>query len=181
VTSGTFLVFSSAIVSGVLALSVVLRRDRSLAHWAFSAGMLVFAAANCLYGLALGSGDSEKILFWQGAHWAVLSLLPGPWLLFSLCYSRGNYREFVKRWKFPLAVAFLTPPLLAIVCWHFITDRIFQDTNNHWMMPLGVPGIILDALLLLSVLAVLMNLERTYRAAVGTMRWQTTPRKQLAN
>src|SRR6185312_15513588 len=133
-------------VSGVLALSVVVRRDRSLAHWAFSAGMLVFAATNCLYGFALASADSEKIVHWQSAHWVALALIPGPWLLFSLCYSRGNYREFVKRWKFALAIAFLAPPLLSIVCWNFITDRIFHE-SNHWILPLGVPGIILDALL----------------------------------
>ena len=171
-TSGTFLVFSSAIVSGILALSVVARRDRSPAHWAFSAGMLVFAAANCLYGLALGSADSEKILLWQNAHWLALSLIPGPWLLFSLCYSRGNYREFLKRWSFPLALAFLVPPILSAVCWDLVTDRIRQDDNHHWLLRLGTPGIVLNLLLLLSVLVVLMNLERTYRAAVGTMRWR---------
>ena len=86
-TSGTFLVFGSAIVSGILALSVIVRRDRSLAHWAFSAGMLVFAAANCVYGFELASTNSEKILNWQSAHWLALAFIPGPWLLFSLSYS----------------------------------------------------------------------------------------------
>jgi putative PEP-CTERM system histidine kinase len=172
VTSGTFLVFSSAIVSGILALSVVVRRDRTLAQWAFSAGMLVFAAVNGLYGFQLATPDSEKIVLWQNAHWLALALLPGPWLLFSLSYSRGNYREFLKRWSSALAIAFLVPPLLAIFGWDLTTLSIRQDENHHWLLRLGTPGVVLNVLLLLAVLVVLMNLERTYRAAVGTMRWR---------
>jgi len=172
VTSGTFLVFSSAFVSGILALSVVVRRDRSLAHWAFSAGMLVFAAANCLYGFALGSSTPGKIALWQNAHWVALAFLPGPWLLFSLSYSRGNYREFLKRWSFPLAIAFLVPPIISVFSWDLISTLPEQDGNQHWLMGLRTPGVILNVFLLLSALVVLMNLERTYRAAVGTMRWR---------
>ena len=171
-TSGTFLVFTGAFVSFVLALSVVVRRDRSLAHWAFSAGMLVFAAVNGLYGFELGSFDPQKIAVFQNAHWVALALIPGPWLLFSLSYSRGNYREFLKRWSFVLAFAFLVPPAVAVFGWDLTTTAIHQDENQHWLLRLGTPGIVLNLLLLLSVLAVLMNLERTYRAAVGTMRWR---------
>ena len=57
------------------------------------------------------------------------------------------------------------------VCWDFTTATIHQE-NHHWVMRLGAPGIVLNLLLLLSALVVLMNLERTYRAAVGTMRWR---------
>jgi putative PEP-CTERM system histidine kinase len=150
----------------------VVRRDRSLAHWAFSAGMLVFAAVNCLYGFELGSSDSQKIAAWQNAHWLALALIPGPWLLFSLTYSRGNYREFLKRWSFVLAFAFLVPPAVAVFGWDLTTISIHQDENQHWLLGLGPLGFVLNLLLLLSALVVLMNLERTYRAAVGTMRWR---------
>ena len=39
----------------------------------------------------------------------IKSFLPGIWLLFSITYSRGNYREFVFKWKYTLAAAFLLP------------------------------------------------------------------------
>jgi putative PEP-CTERM system histidine kinase len=40
------------------------------------------------------------------------------------------------------------------------------------MFGLGIPGIVLNLLFLLGSVLVLMNLERTYRAAVGTMLWR---------
>jgi len=40
------------------------------------------------------------------------------------------------------------------------------------MFRLGIPGTVLNLLVLLAVVLVLMNLERTYRAAVGTMLWR---------
>src|SRR6202012_1847826 len=52
------------------------------------------------------------------------------------------------------------------------TTAIRQDENHHWLLGLGTPGVVLNLLLLFSALVVLMNLERTYRAAVGTMRWR---------
>ncbi len=171
-TSGTFLAFASAAFSGVLALSVLVRRDRSLAHWAFSCGMLVLAGVNCAYGFELGSIEPKKILAWQNGLWLALALLPGPWLLFSLTYARGNYREFLKRWNFALAFAFLVPPAISIFAWDLTVATIRQDENNHWLVGLATPGAVLNLLLLLSALLVLMNLERTYRAAVGTMRWR---------
>ncbi len=181
--NGTYLAYASAFVSGALALSVVVRRNRGLAHWAFTAGMLVFAAANVLYGLELRSGGTGKVMetgeigvslnTWQNAEWLALSLLPGPWLLFSLTYARGNYREFLKRWSFALAIAFLVPISLALFSWDLTTTSIGQDESNlHWLLQLGVAGFTLNLLQLVTAVLVLMNLERTYRAAVGTMRWR---------
>jgi putative PEP-CTERM system histidine kinase len=173
VTSGTILAYASACVSGALALTVVARRNRSLAHWSFSAGMLVFAAVNVFYALELGSSQPEKIVSWQNAEWVALAMLPGPWLLFSLTYARGNYREFLKRWNFVLAIAFLVPVTLSIFFWDLtITTITFGEANHHWLLRMATSGYILNLLLLFAALLVLMNLERTYRAAVGTMRWR---------
>jgi putative PEP-CTERM system histidine kinase len=173
VTSGTFLAFSSAFVSGALALSVVAQRKRSLAHWAFSGGMLVFAAVNCLYGFELGSATASAIRSWHNAEWFALALLPGPWLLFSLTYARGNYIEFLRKWSSVLVIAFLVPLTLSIVFWNLTVAAPKQvEGSDHWLLRLTTPGFILNLLLVFTSLIVLMNLERTYRAAVGTMRWR---------
>jgi putative PEP-CTERM system histidine kinase len=173
VTHGNFLAFASAFVSGALALAVVARRGRSLAHWAFTIGMLVFAAANVIYGFELEAAPPAGIASWQNAEWLALSLLPGPWLLFSLTYARGNYREFLKRWSFVLVLAFVAPVTLAVFFRDLAVAKVvLSETNQHWMLRLGTAGFLLNLLLLLSALLVLMNLERTYRAAVGTMRWR---------
>ena len=149
------------------------RRNRSLAHWSFSAGMLVFAVANIFCGLELSSSEPAAIIAWQNAEWVALSLLPGPWLLFSLTYARGNYLEFLKKWSFVLVIAFLVPVTLSLFFWDLtVTTITFTESNRHWLLRIAASGYILNLLLLFAVLLVLMNLERTYRAAVGTMRWR---------
>ena len=40
------------------------------------------------------------------------------------------------------------------------------------MFGLGMPGLVFNLFCLVGWVLVLMNLERTYRAAVGTMRWR---------
>jgi len=167
------LAFASAVVSAALALAVAARRKRTPAHWAFSAGMLVFAVANVFYGFQMACSEPADVIAWQNAKWIALSALPGPWLLFSLIYARGNYREFLKKWSFALAVAFLVPLALSIFFWDLTVTKISQvEQSQHWILELAASGIVLDVLLLLTALLVLMNLERTYRAAVGTMRWR---------
>ena len=172
-TSGSFLAFASAFVSGALALSVVARRNRSLAHWAFALGMVVFAVVNCLYGFELRCSTSDAIASWQNAEWAALAMLPGPWLLFSLTFARGNYREFLKKWSAVLVISFVVPIALAIFFWDLTIAAIARnESNQHWLLQLAPSGFVLNLILLLSAVIVLMNLERTYRAAVGTMRWR---------
>ena len=46
------------------------------------------------------------------------------------------------------------------------------SAGDHWILRLGGPGIVLHLLFLLSAILVLMNLERTFRSSVGTMRWR---------
>jgi len=170
---GPFLAYASAFVSGALAVSVVVRRNRLLAHVAFAVGMFMFAVANVLYGFELSSAEAGRISEWQNAEWLALSLLPGPWILFSLTYARGNYREFVKKWTFVLAIAFLMPASLALFSWDLTIASIGQDeVTGHWLLRLGIYGSVLNLMLLATAVIVLMNLERTYRAAVGTMRWR---------
>jgi putative PEP-CTERM system histidine kinase len=47
-----------------------------------------------------------------------------------------------------------------------------QNITGHWIFGLGIPGDVLNCLFLLGAVFVLINLERTFRASVGTMRWR---------
>jgi putative PEP-CTERM system histidine kinase len=101
-----------------------------------------------------------------------MSVLPGIWLFFSLTYARGNYAEFLKRWRLVLVAAFLLPVGLVILFGNHLIISAGQTETGHWMFGLGFPGTVLNLLSLLGAVLVLMNLERTYRAAVGTMLWR---------
>ena len=164
--------FASALFCSVLALIVVWNERRSVAHWAFVAGMVALAAEGICFALTTDAGSPEEMVYWQNWRLVAMSFLPGIWLFFSLSYARGNYSQFLKRWRFVLAAAFLMPIGLVILFGNDLIVSVGRTETGHWMFGLGIPGIVLNLLFLLGSVLVLMNLERTYRAAVGTMLWR---------
>jgi len=166
------LAFAGALFSGALAFVVFWRERGSVAYRSFVAGMAVLALESALNGLSLNAASVEEMVYWQNWVMASVSLLPGIWLLFSLCYGRGNFREFLKRWRFILVLAFLMPVGLVIMCRGQLIVSANQNYVGHLIFSLGMPGIVLNCLFLLGVVLVLINLERTFRASVGTMRWR---------
>jgi putative PEP-CTERM system histidine kinase len=172
-TAAALLAFVSAAFAALLAVAVQWHERRSLAHWAFSAGMAVLAAESLFSGLAANSTLLETVAYWQGYTFLALAFLPGFWLFFSLTYARGNYREFLARWPLAVAAAFIAPVVLALAFPDEIIIALGKPPGaENLMLRLGFAGTGLHLLLLLSAVLVLMNLERTFRAAIGTMRWR---------
>ena len=156
-----------------LAVAGLLHRKRSLAAWCFFAGMLILGVKSILTGLRLRAFPVEVMLSWLTGEILIEALLPAVWLCFSLTFSRTNYREFLNRWKLLLITAAVLPIGLAFG----FSDRLYQ------MSPSGALGEgrtvqiseltkALHVVLLISFVAILMNLEQTFRAAIGTMRWR---------
>jgi putative PEP-CTERM system histidine kinase len=103
----------------------------------------------------------------------VLALLPGPWLLFSLTYARGNAREFLAKWRLMLVAAFLLPVIVAVLGQRFLLIAVADPgAGSRWSVQLGWSSLVVQFLLLIGSVLVLTNLERTFRASVGTMRWR---------
>ena len=109
------LAFASAIFCGILALIVAWNERRSLAHWAFVLGMVALAVEDVCFALTADAASPQEMVAWQNWRLIAMSFLPGVWLIFSLTYARGNYSEFLKRWRWFLAAAFVLPIGLAIV------------------------------------------------------------------
>ena len=166
------LAFASAIFCGILALIVAWNERRSLAHWAFVLGMVALAVEDVCFAFTADAASPGEMVGWQNWRLIAMSFLPGVWLFFSLTYARGNYSEFLKRWRWFLAAAFVLPIGLAIVFGDDLIVKVGQTETGHWMFVLGIPGTVLNLFSLLGAVLVLMNLERTYRAAVGTMLWR---------
>src|SRR5437016_2115443 len=101
------LAFGAAALSTAVAIAAVSRKWRSVAAWSFFAGMGLFSVESALDAISIGSLGADGVARWQTLAFVAKSLLPGTWLLFSLTYSRGNYREFLLKWRFVLAAAFL--------------------------------------------------------------------------
>ena len=101
------------------------------------------------------------------------SFLPGIWLCFSLSYSRGSSREFPMRSRFLVLAALLVPVGVSLVFREQLAPVFSQSVSGEtWWIRSHAAAKILDGFLLVGTVLVLMNLERTFRSAVGTMRWR---------
>lgn len=161
-----------AIFAGVLAIVVAFSARRAQPHWFFVGGMVMLALESVCNGLA-----ADAVLETQLAHWKVMALiarafLPALWLCFSLTYARGSAREFLFKWRFVLAAALVLPVGIALVFRAGLVSDVVQTGPTQYLIQLGPAGTVLNILFLLSIILVLMNLERTFRASVGTMRWR---------
>src|SRR6185503_4467329 len=125
------------------------------------------------YGLAFSAPDPDHLR--RYTTWPVLgsAAIPGPWILFSLTYSRGNWRAFVQRWRVLLIAAFIVPAGIVLLFRERCVLGLRDGSQpQSWFVALGWPGSVLVLATLLGSIFVLMNVERTFRASVGTMRWR---------
>ena len=170
--TATLLAYAAALLAGGLAFTVIWSERRSLVNITFVAGLVLLGLESVLTGLAHDAADNFKILQWESWRLLCTSLVPCVWLLFSLSYGRGNHREFLKRWKYTLGFFLLAPPAVVLgmgSLFHF--DNKVEETGPM-QMSLGFGGFLLNLLFLVGMVLILMNLERTFRASVGTMRWR---------
>jgi putative PEP-CTERM system histidine kinase len=169
----SILAFAAFLCAGGLAFAVAWYERRSIVHWSFAAGMAALAVESLFFGLSANAVALDAAVHWQFLGMVAMSFVPGFWLFFSLTYARGNYREFLARWRLVLTIAFTAPVVLALI----FPDEIIlalgkPPGGGNLLLRLGFAGTGLHLMLLLSAVLVLMNLERTFRASVGTMRWR---------
>jgi putative PEP-CTERM system histidine kinase len=173
VNPNSALAYAAAAFSTVLALTIIFRKQRSVASWCFSIGMLTFALES-----VFGEMWHEALLPDDAAFWATLTLvtksvLPGIWLSFSLTYSRGNPREFLAKSWLLLLPAFLLPVGVALVFQQQLAPVLpYNQSGGSWWVSFQGATKTLNGLFLIATVLILTNLERTLRSAVGTMRWR---------
>jgi putative PEP-CTERM system histidine kinase len=149
-----------------LAARVCLSEKRSLETLAFALGLMALALDSIFGACSLAAPDAFAAQRWY--HWRFLTLafVPGTWLAFSVIYARGNYDAFLRRGRWTILALLVGVPAMT---WIFRED-VFYPSQRIW--ELSNMGRVVHALLVISAAAVLMNIERTFRAAVGLMRWQ---------
>jgi putative PEP-CTERM system histidine kinase len=173
VSPNTVLALAAGMSSAALAAAAACRKQRLLATWCFSAGMLTFALESLLGAIANDALLPERAAFWETLSLVARSFLPGVWLMFSLTYSRANYRDFLVQSRWLVIGVFLIPLLsLAALYSPFLYVVVYEPPVHGWGLRLSEPATILNVLILISTVLILTNIERTFRAAVGTMRWR---------
>ena len=167
------LALAAASLSAGLAVVAACRRQRSVATWCFSAGMLIFALESLFGAIESATLLPESAVFWETLILVAKSFLPAIWLTFSLTYSRANHRHLLVQSRWLVLGAFFVPVLSLVALYSSFFDVVAYDPLiDRWVLRLGGPAKILDVVLLISMVLILMNIERTFRAAVGTMRWR---------
>jgi signal transduction histidine kinase len=172
-SAATIFEYAGAGTAAVLAFATALRAGRSIPRWTFSAGTLVLATESLLVALSNAADTAAEIERWQVYRMLTLAFLPGIWVMFSATYARGNDQRLLgwRRALFPALLLGL--PALTWCFREYLTfgvQRTLWDT--HWLLRMGWLGNALWGILLVASTWVLVNLERTFRASVGTARWR---------
>ena len=171
-TLSPLLPYASAVCGALLAVGILFRSPRTISDWMFAGGMAVLCLEELYNGAITDRTPFRTLVHLHQARLTTLSFLPGFWLLFSLTYARGNAREILKKWRLPLVLAFLLPVAVATTLGAGLVVSSSVDGNLEPVFRLGWPGALISLFLLTASVAILMNLERTFRASIGTMRWR---------
>ena len=134
--------------------------------------MVILAAESVFNGLCDNTVVSEQAVYWQ--HWRLMATaaLPGIWLLFALSFGKKDPRPMLKKWKWLVLAVFL--PIL-IFAGLFQKDFFQGDSFyylNGWAFSLGWSGYGFYMCFLLSLVLIVVILEKTFRASKGRKRWQ---------
>jgi putative PEP-CTERM system histidine kinase len=166
------ILFYLAALFAVVLAGLALFKDRAArGRRIFSFGLLLLALQLVFSAFVERSTSLLEANFWRAWWFVPQALAPPVWLLFTLKYARGNFEVSLRKWL-PLLAVTTVLPLAAIT--------VFQD---HLFVPgeleiggsgfqLGLAGFVLYLCVVLCSALILINLERTIRAAVGTMRWR---------
>lgn len=169
----TILFLIAAVLSLGLAVFVVLRDRRSFVHRTFAAGMIALTFEAVFSSLSFYALSPGELVRWLRLRFIATAFLPGIWLLFSLGFSRTNYREFVVRWRWVIVAAFVVPLSMATVFSNvfFVGESLLSEFSEE-VIRIGWSGYVFHLTFLMSLVLILVNLERTLRNSIGRIRWQ---------
>ncbi|PKN82060.1 MAG: hypothetical protein CVU51_13665, partial [Deltaproteobacteria bacterium HGW-Deltaproteobacteria-1] len=166
-------IVAASITIIVIAVSIY-RGPRSFVQGIFVTGMTLLALEAALTGFAYHTEALSEFLFWQRQLYIISSVVPAVWLMFAISFSRTNYLEQISRWKWVLMLAAAAPlSLILLFNQDFISLVLAPHDSQTLFIRIGWSGYLWYVLSVIISIAVLMNLERTFRHSTGHIRWQT--------
>jgi putative PEP-CTERM system histidine kinase len=167
----SLLFYASAVFAAAIAVFAFFRDSGAPARRTFSIALFLLAAKSALAGLIHDSHLPQDAHYWRTWWLVPQALIPSVWLLFVLKYSRGNFSVAIHRWL-PILVLLAVVPLAAITLSPADVLLPPPGPREFEEFDIGTAGFVLYLSVVLGSALILINLERTFRAAVGTMRWQ---------
>ncbi len=123
-------------------------------------------------GLAVSTTVPNEIELWNMYGLMFLSLTPASLLLFSLTYARGEGKISSTLWFLTLFFSLSVPLGSVILFPEKLVVLVNPNEGMPWSVVFGGSGVTIQYTIFFFAALVLVNLERTYRASVGTMRWR---------
>jgi putative PEP-CTERM system histidine kinase len=164
-----FLPLAGAACAVALGVMRAVRMRPSVGDAAFIAGMAVLAVESGCAALTARSADPAAVMRYEAWRLTALALLPGIWMLFSTSFARGR----LQRSRIFLAGTLVLPLAVALTARRNLMAGIYEFSDGpQRIIVLEWTGFVLYLWLLIGSVVVLMNLERTFRASVGMMRWR---------
>ncbi len=161
-----------ALLACAVGLVVLVRSPRHPAHLTFALGMSTLAAETVVAALALPEVSEWGTLEWMRLRLIVAALIPAPWVAFSRLYSRGDHALARQRWQVAWWALAILPVVGALVFQHDLVVATTPPDAPTPLARLGLAGLAVELFLLLGSVAVLTQVERTFRESVGVMRWR---------
>ena len=166
--------FAAAGVTIALIAIGIYRGPRSFVQGIFAFGMLLMSLEAALTGLVYESNTLSGFLFWQRPRFIVASLVPAAWLFFSISFVRASCFEQISKWKWVLLLAVAAPLSLTTFFYNDFISLVLAPQNSPTLfIRMGWAGYLWHIVSILISIAILMNLERTFRHSTGHIRWQT--------
>jgi putative PEP-CTERM system histidine kinase len=173
VSPNAILAFVGGAFSLTLAAIAACRKKRSLATWCFAVGMVAFGLDSLFGAMWREAVVAEKAAFWGSLTLVLKSLFPGIWICFSLTYSRGDVRTLPMSSRVLVLAGLIFPVGISLI----FRDQLVQvsayaESDADWWFRSHAAAKLLNGFQLVSAVVILMNLEKTFRSAVGTMQWR---------
>ena len=167
----SLLFYATAIISAGIAALAFFRDSGAPARRTFCIALSLLALQAVIAGFIHDSRDAAQAGAWRSWWLVPQALTPSVWLFFVLKYSRGNFSVSLRKWL-PILIALAAVPLAAITLFPDSVVINHSSKIRYDEFEIGPAGFILYLTIVLSSALILINLERTFRAAVGTMRWR---------
>lgn len=169
----SFVTFVAAALGVLLAGASLIRKDPSVATWSFSVGMLLLAVDSAANGLAAFNPTIAELQAWLGMGILAEACLPVVWLSFALTYARAEARAALASAWLPLTVLAALPVVVGLADpVHLVGLVVPEVPGGALLIRSGGAARLFHGAVLLALVLVLMNLEQTFRASIGTMRWR---------
>ncbi len=163
----------AAVCALAVGLLVLTRRPRSIPEWSFFAGMVLLGLERVCHLSSWNAASAAEMVICQRWSLVCLALVPACWLTFAVTDARGNGVELLKKWL-PALLIFGGLLFGFALLWrkHLVVGAVWTAEPGNWVFQLTWAARVVHAGFVFGLVLVLMNLEWTFRAAVGTARWK---------